>query len=75
MYISREHLALDYLGDNRFTLIDRNSACGTMVEDARVGGRDSGGAIDLKSGQTIRIGSCTSPYLFRFDVDEYIDEV
>ena len=74
MYISREHFALDYLGNNRFTLIDRNSACGTMVENERVGGHDSGGAIDLKPGQTIRVGTCNSPYLFRFDVDESIDE-
>ncbi len=70
MYISREHFALDCLGDNEFTLIDRNSACGTIVAGVQVGGRDTGGRIDLKSGQTIQIGSSASPYLFRFEVGE-----
>ena len=69
MYISREHFTLHHLGDNRYTLMDRNSACGTIVEGAVVGGGDTGGAIDLKPGQTIQVGTSTSPYLFRFEVN------
>jgi pSer/pThr/pTyr-binding forkhead associated (FHA) protein len=74
MYISRAHFALDHLGGNEFTLIDRNSACGTIVAGVQIGGRDKGGRIDLKSGQTIQIGSSASPYLFRFEVEDSTTE-
>ncbi|MBV1878369.1 MAG: FHA domain-containing protein [Pseudomonadales bacterium] len=69
LYISREHLALNHLGEQRFSVIDRESACGTIVHEQLIGGHDKGGNIDLSPDQIIQIGSRSSPYLFRFELD------
>ncbi len=74
MYISREHFSVHHLGGDQYSLMDRNSACGTIVEGAVVGGGDTGGAIDLKPGQTIQVGTSKSLYLFRFEVKAHTVE-
>lgn len=64
--ISREHFQIQQRDDGSYELLDRHSACGTVVDDRPVGGRDEGGRSELRSGSTIRVGTAGSPYLFKF---------
>lgn len=65
--ISREHFAIDY-EEGRFWLIDRGSACGTVVAGTQVGGNRAGGRIELRSGDVIIVvGNASSEYAFRFE--------
>ena len=64
--ISREHLQLERGNGDSYLLVDRGSASGTKVNDVPIGGNDAGGSGDLQDGDEIRIGSKSSPYLFRF---------
>ena len=64
--VSREHLQIEQEADGHYVLIDRGSACGTIVDDQPVGGHDHGGRLPLQSGSTIRVGISSSPYLFEF---------
>jgi len=63
--ISREHFRI-HQTNNGYMLHDRCSACGTSVENQRIGGRDSGGEIALKDGDIIAIGVEDTPYIFKF---------
>jgi len=65
LQISREHLAIQKSA-NGYQLLDRRSACGSAVGDIRIGGRDSGGAVALKDGDIISIGTSDTPYIFKF---------
>jgi hypothetical protein len=67
LHISREHLAILYL-DGKYVLVDRESACGTLVAGIRVGGDRTEGRADLRDGDLIVIGAAASPYVFRFQV-------
>ena len=69
--ISREHFAVEH-ADHQFFLIDRCSACGTIVAGTQVGGDRTGGRTELRSGDEIIVGTDTSPYVFRFDVSEHV---
>lgn len=66
--VSREHFAIDVV-DEAFVLIDRGSACGTIVSGRMIGGNRHGGRTELRSGDTIVVGREGSEYVFRFDVD------
>jgi pSer/pThr/pTyr-binding forkhead associated (FHA) protein len=66
LQISREHFAIEYAG-SQFFLVDRGSACGTIVAGTHVGGERTGGRTELRSGDEIIVGTGTSPYLFRFE--------
>ena len=68
--VSREHFQIEQEADGRYVLIDRGSACGTIVDDQPVGGHDHGGRWPLHNGSTIRVGISSSPYLFQFVVPE-----
>ncbi len=63
--ISREHFQIEATAEG-YRLVDRCSACGTGVGADRVGGEDAGGSIQLKDGDTIAIGTETTPYIFTF---------
>ena len=63
--VSREHFRIHQSSDG-YMLSDRCSACGTSVENQRIGGRDSGGKIALKDGDIIAIGIEDTPYIFKF---------
>jgi len=63
--ISREHFSIDQT-KNGFVLTDRNSACGTSVGNQHIGGRDSGGKINLHDGDLIAVGIEGTPYIFKF---------
>jgi len=65
--VSREHLMIQHNGTS-YVLIDRQSVCGTIVEGAEVGGRGRGGAVPLKDGDVIIVGTSSSPYIFKFRV-------
>ena len=63
--ISREHAEIGKSAGG-YTLVDRGSACGTKIEERKVGGDDSGGASPLCDGEVIVLGALGSPYVYRF---------
>ncbi|GAV19205.1 FHA domain protein [Mariprofundus micogutta] len=67
LHISREHFQIEREG-SEYMLVDRNSACGVSVGSVRVGGRDSGGRIQIEDGDIIAIGAADTPYHFKFIV-------
>jgi pSer/pThr/pTyr-binding forkhead associated (FHA) protein len=67
--ISREHLQIEKHADV-YLLVDRGSACGTKIEGEPVGGKDAGGTTVIRDGDTITIGTASSPYRYRFTVLE-----
>jgi hypothetical protein len=67
MQISREHFQIEQRADGGFDLVDRGSACGTRVGNKTIRG---GGRCELKQGDTITIGIQSSPYVFRFVVQD-----
>ena len=67
LQISREHFAIGH-ADNQFFLVDRGSACGTIVAGRQIGGDRAGGRTELRSGDEIIVGTERSPYIFRFEL-------
>ena len=67
LYVSGEHFAIERAADT-FVLLDRGSACGTVVGGTRVGGDRTGGRSALRSGDEIVVGTRRSPYVFRFEI-------
>jgi pSer/pThr/pTyr-binding forkhead associated (FHA) protein len=65
--VSREHFQIDHNG-TRFILTDRQSACGTLVEGRLVGGQNKGGAVPLRDGDVIIVGTSASRHVFKFRV-------
>lgn len=63
--ISREHFQIESTAEG-YLLVDRGSACGTTVGGISVGGGDAGGSAPLRDGDTIGIGTESTPYLFTF---------
>lgn len=64
-HISGEHFEIEY-ADGRFFLVDRGSACGTIVGGLRVGGHRAGGRAELRDGDEIVVGTSRSRYIYRF---------
>lgn len=64
--ISREHFAIEHT-DNRFFLVDRKSACGTIVAGKTIGGNRKGGRTELRHGDEIVVGMAGSEYIYRFE--------
>jgi len=63
-HISREHFAIDRV-DSGLVLIDRGSACGTLVGDRAVGGDSKETQTALHDGDLIVVGTSDSPYVFQ----------
>lgn len=63
--ISREHFQIESTAEG-YLLVDRGSACGTTVGGIRIGGNDTGGSASLKDGDTIAIGTESTPFRFAF---------
>jgi pSer/pThr/pTyr-binding forkhead associated (FHA) protein len=63
--VSREHLQIQHNGAS-YVLVDRQSACGTIVEGAVIGGDHRGGAVQLNDGDVIIVGSSRSPFVLKF---------
>ena len=70
LHISRAHFQIEARPDGGYDLVDRKSACGTIVGKKVVGGGDKGGRCALTPGDTITIGTKYSPYIFRFMVED-----
>ncbi len=69
--ISREHFQIEKDGEG-YVLVDRESACGTTIDEVRVGGADLGGRQRLADGNVIAVGARGTPYCFQFiSFDEY----
>jgi hypothetical protein len=64
--VSREHFQIERTDDGRYELVDRGSACGTMVGNEILGGHDQGGRCTLENGNVIVVGTSRSPFAFKF---------
>ena len=69
-HISREHFFIDQNPDGIFSLVDRGSILGTLVEGLLIGGEEKGGTVQLFHGAVIIPGGQDSPYVFRFEIRE-----
>jgi hypothetical protein len=63
--VSREHFLIEEEG-GRYFLVDRGSACGTIVEGQIVGGDRNGGRVELHDHDVIIVGTPVSPFVFKF---------
>lgn len=63
--VSREHFQIEHNGA-QYVLVDRQSTCGTIVEGQVVGGKQTGGAVPLRDGDVIIVGTSASRYVFKF---------
>jgi len=66
--VSREHFQIEAKGDGTYELVDRGSACGTIVGDQVVGGNFTGGRCALATGDSIIVGTRHSAIVFEFDL-------
>ncbi len=66
--ISREHLEIRETRPGQYELLNQRSACGTIVDGERLGGKDMGGRRPLKHRDIVIIGTSSSPFMFRFEV-------
>jgi len=64
--VSREHFQIEMKDDGTFELVDRGSACGTIVGTRVVGGNFTGGRCSLKFGDAIVVGTRHSSIVFEF---------
>lgn len=64
LFVSREHLLLDWREDTLY-LVDLFSSCGTIVEAAYVGGDHKGGELTLRHNDVVIMGTSNSPYIFK----------
>ena len=67
IHVSREHFQIEQHGDD-YALVDRASACGTLVEGRLVGGERQGGRVALHDHDVIIAGGEDSPFVFKFRV-------
>jgi pSer/pThr/pTyr-binding forkhead associated (FHA) protein len=63
--VSRQHFQIEYNGA-QYVLVDRQSRCGTIVEGQVVGGKHAGGAVPLREGDVIIVGTSASRFVFKF---------
>lgn len=65
LQISRQHLQIKKT-ETGYMLYDTGSACGTFVNEVKIGGDAKGGSVTLKDGDIIKIGAEVSSYLYKF---------
>lgn len=70
LQVSRAHCQIERDPDGTYRLVDRGSACGTIVGNQRVGGKDRGGESALDDGDLIVVGTSESPFAFRFRLSD-----
>jgi len=63
--VSRQHFQIEHNGA-QYVLVDRQSRCGTIVEGQVVGGKHAGGAVPLREGDVIIVGTSASRFVFKF---------
>lgn len=64
--VSREHLQIEQLDDGSYMVEDRDSTCGTIVDDTPIGSVEESTRCPLKEGSLIRVGTPESPFVYRF---------
>jgi len=64
--VSREHFQIESNGDGTYELVDRGSACGTIVGNHVIGGNFTGGRCSLRVGDSIVVGTRHSSIVFEF---------
>jgi len=64
--VSREHFQIEAKDDGTYELVDRGSACGTIVRDHVIGGNFTGGRCPLEFGDSIIVGTWQSAIVFEF---------
>ena len=64
--VSREHFQIEAKDDGTYELVDRGSACGTIVGDQVIGGNFTGGRCPLVIGDSIIVGTRHSAIVFEF---------
>jgi pSer/pThr/pTyr-binding forkhead associated (FHA) protein len=67
--VSREHFQIERRG-SAYYLVDRGSACGTLLEGIVVGGDRAGGEQRLSNGDVIIVGTSESRHVFKFVIDQ-----
>lgn len=73
LHISREHLRIERTDDG-YLLVERGSACGTSVGGVRLGAGTGHTSVPLKDGDTIGIGTESTPFLYQFIADLTVEE-
>jgi len=68
LQVSRAHFQIEAAAEGGHRLVDRGSACGTVVGNQMVGGGDRGGSVPLRDGDVIVAGTSASPFAFRFRI-------
>jgi len=68
LQVSRAHFQIEADGNGGYRLLDRGSACGTIVGNQQLGGDDRGGEAALADGDLILVGTSESPFAFRFRI-------
>lgn len=66
--VSREHFVIERLADGSFSLLDRGSTCGTLVDGQAIGTAAGRMRAALHHGSVIRIGTPESPFQFRVEI-------
>jgi pSer/pThr/pTyr-binding forkhead associated (FHA) protein len=69
LQISREHFLIERTATG-YQVVDRGSVCGVAVGGVRIGGEETGGAVPLRDGDEIQVGTEVSPYRYIFTVLE-----
>lgn len=68
--VSREHFHIERTEDGGYELVDRGSACGTIVSGCTIGGEYTGGRCALHDGDSIVVGTPESAFVFEFIVQD-----
>lgn len=66
--VSREHFQIERRNGDYY-LVDKGSACGTLIEGIVVGGDRVGGEQRLANGDVIIVGTSESRHIFKFVLD------
>ncbi len=66
--ISREHFQIEKKVDGSYEMVDRGSACGTIVDDKLIGGNDRSGRCSLGDENIIVVGTRESPFVYKFQL-------
>lgn len=66
LQVSRAHCQIESDGEGGYRVLDRGSACGTIVGNQQLGGSDRGGLAPLVDGDLLQVGTSESPFAFRF---------
>jgi len=68
--VSRQHLQIEIDEEGVYRVVDRGSACGTLVGNNYIGGHDQGGESLIQDGEVLVLGTSESPFVFRFVLKE-----